>query len=387
VKILYVIPLLGCGGAEILLGATALELRRKGHDVRIICLTEADETYLNYPDRELLESLIPITIIEEKVILGFLKDPVVKNQRFKEYVENFRPDVIHSHLYLAELLAHAYIFPAIRYFSHGHDNMPQLKKFSLATFGNKMLLTNWWERRWLKKRYMAAQNEFIAISRDVESFFKRELPPALRTKIHYLANAINTKRFKNPERSYMPLNESPFHIVSVANLVKKKNHVLLIEVMKVLKQQGYNVSMEILGAGVLMEMLVSKTKEYGLEDRLFFRGSVGDVEERLRNAQLYVHPASYEPFGLVIIEAMASGLPVVSLDGYGNRELMKEGENGFMLATDATAEMFAEKISWLMKNTAERERMGRNAAEFALNYDIGHYAEKLMEIYLGAKQD
>ena len=78
---------------------------------------------------------------------------------------------------------------------------------------------------------------------------------------------------------------------------------------------------------------------------------------------------------------MASGLPVVSLDGFGNRELMKEGENGFMLPASASAEDFAEKISYFIDHPEELERMGKFAAVFSGNYDIDHYTDRLLEVY------
>jgi glycosyltransferase involved in cell wall biosynthesis len=78
---------------------------------------------------------------------------------------------------------------------------------------------------------------------------------------------------------------------------------------------------------------------------------------------------------------MASGLPVVSLDGFGNRELMKENENGFMLPTNASAEAFAEKISYFIDQPEERERMGKFASTFVGNYDIDHYTDKLIAAY------
>jgi glycosyltransferase involved in cell wall biosynthesis len=139
--------------------------------------------------------------------------------------------------------------------------------------------------------------------------------------------------------------------------------------------------MEVLGFGPLLEMLIEKTKNAGLENRLFFRGSVGDVPQRLWDADLYVHPAWYEPFGLVILEAMATGLPVVSLDGYGNRELIIENENGFMLPNNASANAFAEKIIFLIQNPEERIRMGKYSAQFVKKYDLNNYAQNLINLY------
>jgi glycosyltransferase involved in cell wall biosynthesis len=377
-RILYVIPTMGCGGAEVLIGAIARNLYSKGHIVHIACLQEHHETWPNFPDREALTREIPLHVIGGSVTFRFLKTPTIDNQAFVKYVSDFQPDVIHSHLYLSELLSRSKIFKGVKYISHGHDNMPQLKAFEFKTLFNKSLLVNYWERNWLLKQYKQCDNRFVAISEDVKKYFAHNLP-AFANRIAYLPNAINIKRFET-KRDY-DRKTHPFHIVSIANLVPKKNHVFLIDIMKVLQDKGYDVTMEVLGSGPLMEMLVAKTETAGLQNRLFFRGSVGDVPQRLWNADLYVHPAWYEPFGLVILEAMASGLPVVALDGYGNRELMKEGQNGFMLPNRASAEDFANKIACFIDQPLERKRMGQFAFEFSKTYDMDHYTDKLIEIY------
>lgn len=369
---------MACGGAEILLASIAKSLAEKGHNVHIICLNPYHHTWPNFPDKESLLNKVPISIIGGSVTFKFLRKPIIKNTAYIEYVNKFKPDVIHSHLYMSELLSRSYILPDCKYFSHGHDNMPQLKAFGLSSFKSKKLLANLWERRWLLKQYNRCKNNFIAISEDVKTYLNNELPSFKRT-INYLPNAIDTKRFKN-NRSYSKI-EGTFHIVSIANLVPKKNHVLLIDVMKILLEKGYDVSMDVLGAGPLMDELVAKTKAKGIEKHLHFKGSVGDIPQQLWKAHLYVHPAWYEPFGLVLLEAMASGLPIVALDGFGNRELMKENQNGFMIPTNANAKEFASKIIYFIDNPHERERMGKFASEFSMKYDIDNYTDRLLEIY------
>jgi glycosyltransferase involved in cell wall biosynthesis len=377
-KILYVIPTMGCGGAEILLGSIAKDLVKKGHEVHIVSLFPHHHTWPNYPEKENLLEKVPLSIIGGGVHFKFLRNPTIDNQAFKSYVKEFAPDIIHSHLYLAELLSRSLIIEGIKYFSHGHDNMSQLKKLSTKTFFSKTHLANYWERLWLKKKYLQCTNQFIAISEDVKQYLTDNLGE-FKNHIHLVPNAINTSRFYN-DRVYSPVNET-LHIVSIANLVPKKNHILLIGVMEILLMKGYNVTLDVLGAGPLMDSLKNETKEKGLENHLRFLGSVGDIPERLKKAQLFAHPALYEPFGLVILEAMASGLPVVSLDGFGNRELMKEGDNGFMLPNNSTAEDFAEKIIYFFKNPTEIERMGKFAVEFSKQYDIDNYTDRLLEIY------
>lgn len=377
-KIVFVIPTMGCGGAEILIGEIAKSLALKGNEVHILCLQPHHFTWPNYPDKENLLKLVNVEIVGGSVAFGLLRPPTIDNSVYVERIKSIKPDIIHSHLFLSELLSRSYLLDGVKYFSHGHDNMPQLKNFSAKTLINRQLAANYRERHWLKKKYLQCKNNFIAISKDVEQYLSVNLPE-FKDRIQYLPNAINTLRFKN-ERDYSSVSGT-FKIVSIANLVPKKNHIFLIDVLKVLRKKNYDVTIEVFGMGPLREMLMEKTLEAGLRGNLFFKGSVGDIPERLRKAHLYVHPAWYEPFGLVLLEAMASGLPVVSLDGFGNRELLKNNENGYLMPRDCSAEEFADKIIYFIDNPAERERMGKYAVEFAKTYDIDHYTDKLLQIY------
>lgn len=378
-KIVYVIPTMGCGGAEVLLGTIARKLTAKGHEVHILCLQEHHETWPNYPEKEALQRDVFIKIIGGSVTFRFLKPPVINNSVYVEYIEKLKPDIIHAHLYLSELMVYSHVRKETKYFSHGHDNIPQLAGLSWRLLFDKTKLTNFWERCWLSARYKTAMNTFIAISTDVQKYLEVNVGNAV-DKIVYLPNAINTDRFQT-KRHYNRKPEEPFRIISIANLVPKKNHTFLIDVVKYIKEQGYTIEAEILGAGPLWEELREKVKRLELENQVFFRGSVGDVPERLWKSNLYVHTAWYEPFGLVILEAMASGLPVISLDGYGNRELMKDNYNGYLLRRQSSAKEFGEKIIYFIENPNEIERQGKWAQNFSANYDIDAYVNKLTDLY------
>lgn len=377
-KIIHIIPSLSAAGAEILMANMAITAAQKGHDVLVCCLFPPDETWSKQPVSDELPQHCRVEILNEQIQFRFLRRPLLNNTKYRQLLSEFKPDVVHSHLYLAELMAHSFQIEGVRYVSHGHDNMHQLKKFTFDALFKKSRLTNLWERSWLVGRYRKVKPLFIAISKDVEGYLKEMLPQGIRN-VQHLPNAIRTENFITSRKYGVPVGS--FRLVSIASLVPKKNHTFLIDVVHVLRRRGLDVQAEVLGTGPLKSELEAKTKQMGLSDVLFFRGSVGDVPERLWDAHLYVHPAWYEPFGLVLLEAMASGLPVVSLDGYGNRELMKEGQNGFMLPQDSSAEEFADKIQYFIEKPEERERQGQWAAPFALEYDIERYVDRLLSLY------
>jgi glycosyltransferase involved in cell wall biosynthesis len=377
-KILYVIPTMGCGGAEVLLANMARKLVGLGHEVAIYCILPHHSTWPNFPDKELLENDVSIQVLGGAIKFRFLHKPHIENSKYIEFVRNFKPDVIHAHLYMSELLVQSTIFEGVNYFSHGHDNVPQLKRFGLKTLFNKALLSNWWERRWLMKQYAKSQSQYIAISKDVETYLKENCP-SLSNRITLLPNAIDTARFY-VNRDFS-VKKNTFKILSVGSLVSKKNHIYLIGLAKILKTKGFIFEINVLGDGPLKEQLINQSREANCSDCLFFRGAVPDVPRWMAESQLYIHPANYEPFGLVLIEAMTSGMPVISLDGRGNRGLITHGETGYFLPVSTTPETFVNYVEEFLYDREKLKEMGKKAQEFSKIFDMETYTINLIQLY------
>ena len=89
--------------------------------------------------------------------------------------------------------------------------------------------------------------------------------------------------------------------------------------------------MHLLGDGVNFDKVKRAISGYHLENSVLQHGKVDQVEHWLTKAHLYVHAAWYEPFGLVFLEAMASGLPCITLDGKGNRDVIEPKKNGMLM--------------------------------------------------------
>ena len=133
-------------------------------------------------------------------------------------------------------------------------------------------------------------------------------------------------------------------------------------------------------------MLIEKTKQLGLANNLLFHGNVNNVEEFLQDSDIYLHTATYEPLGLVLLEAMAAGLPVITLDGKGNRDLIEEGKNGYMIF-EQNAELFAQTIIDMWNDKVKYKPLSEFAQEFARSFDINKYTSNLMVIYKNVLND
>lgn len=371
-RILHIIPSLIKGGAERLVCNIAQALvSNKLAEVMLIQLREGDD--YAFLQRDFEHELIP-----SKLVPSLRGTWHRQTAELNKAIEDFRPDIIHSHLFEAEMVSRDTLFKGVTYFTHLHDNMPQFANLKLSNMLQKQTITNAYEKHWLVNQYRKCNNEFIAISKDAESYFKNTLPADLQ-KIHLLNNAIEVNRFLRKEKQV--LDPEVLRMVSTGSLVNKKNQKFLVEVVKALNQQGKRVVLHILGDGPNRAAIEHEINASGLEDQIFLEGNVDQVERYLHQANFYVHPATYEPLGLVIIEAMAASLACVVLDGRGNRDIHQEGKNGFMIQNQ-DAKAFAQALVKLHNAPKLYEQITNYAVNYAADFDINKYVGKLMTIYL-----
>jgi glycosyltransferase involved in cell wall biosynthesis len=164
----------------------------------------------------------------------------------------------------------------------------------------------------------------------------------------------------------------------VGRFAEYKNQEFLLEVFAILQKEIPNVGLHFFGEGECFEKV--KNKAAKISTNIFLHGNVNDIPFQLWNSDIYVHAAYYEPYGLVLLEAMASGLPVIVLDGKGNRDVIQQGENGFMLY-EQNAEKFAHMVLKVWNDKLLFQHLSENAVRFAKKNDMYTYSEKLVYYY------
>ena len=175
-KIIHIIPSLQTGGAERLALDICIEIsKRERHQVLLLTLNNKNH----------FESHDFIKFIDVDVKLSIKSNNKIKVAELQKVVDNFKPDIIHSHLFAAEIISRSIYYPKAKWFSHFHDNMPQLKNLHLKSFLDKKLITNFYEKQYLLKSYKKnGGNEFISISEDTNKYAAKVLPE--KYKFHYL---------------------------------------------------------------------------------------------------------------------------------------------------------------------------------------------------------
>jgi glycosyltransferase involved in cell wall biosynthesis len=373
-KILHIIPNLKKGGAERIVIDIVRNLSQKNENTVKLVLFDDKIEYEVDDIKKLIE------IVPSKVELSITKKHQISILELQNTIELFQPDSIHSHLFEAEIVSRSCTFPKAKWFTHSHDRMSSLNNLNLFSIKSKRDLTNYFEKRYLLKCYRKnGGNNFIAISEDILYFLKSVLPNHMQS-IQLLQNAIDLKRFEKPMDFNKVRDNAVFNMVSIGRLDKNKNHQFLIDVVLDLKNRKIPVDLTIVGEGNQRSALQEKISRLDLSNQISLVGSQEKVEAFLWNADLYIHSAITEGFGLTLIEAMACGLPVVCTDGRGNRDLIHEGENGFMVG-ERDPKLLADKIELLLKNDNLRLEMGEKARKFAQGFGMEKYVESLLLLY------
>lgn len=369
IKILHIIPDLRKGGAERLALDICIELsRRNDVDARLVSLFDLNE--FQNSSKQINHLLIP-----SHIQLSITGKSIISVEKLYDFIENFKPNIIHTHLFEAELIGRWNIIKDIKYFSHFHNNMHQFRNISLKTFFDKERLTDVYDKLIISRKYNICDNSFIAISQNTK-FFLQDVLSIKKQNIHLIPNAINLTQFKYQQKGSIQLNE--IKLISVGRTDKNKNHTFLLDVVAEIKKKGKNVSLTIVGVGEQLDQLKSKAIQLQIPVR--FTGNIDAVEDELKNHTIYVHSAFTEALGLTLIEAMATGLPVITFDGGGNRDLIIEGVNGFMLK-ELNCETFANRIISLVEDKNLYLQISENARTFAQNFDIKKYVDTLLSIY------
>ena len=370
-KIVHIIPSLIKGGAERLVLDICNELRNHSDvQVKLIALDKLNEY-------EYLTKNIDYQVISARFIPSITGKNTLDIAELQSIIDNFKPDIIHTHLWEAEIVSRQIKTSQVKWFSHFHDNMPQLQKHYFPK--SKTQITNTYERFLMLKQYQQCSNYFICISQHTLTYAQKNLPKRFHSATSFLPNAIDVKAFRKPI-DWQKKQTNTISLVSIGSLVDKKNIAFLVPIANELLRKNINFIMHVLGDGPNKTNLQDLVDSNQLTNHIILHGNVDNVQSFLWDADIYIHPATYEPFGLVLLEAMAAGLPVICLDGGGNRDIIENGKNGFIIH-EQDPKLFAQKIETLINNKATYLSMCNAANTFAIHFDIKEYVTRLLKIY------
>ena len=276
-----------------------------------------------------------------------------------------RPHILHTHAWgtLLEGIV-AGRLARVRAVVHGEHGTLQLRPRQVAA------------QRWGWRR----ADRLLSVSSRLADRMSREVRIP-RERIHVIRNGVNLARFAarpaSDARTRLGVSASGVVLGAAGRLVDVKDHATLIDAVHLLRQRGRDVGAVIAGEGPLRPDLQGRISQLGLERNVRLLGHRGDVENVFSGIDVFVQPSKSEGMSNTILEAMASGLPVIATHVGGADELVIDGETGTLVPPSDPLPL-ANAIDRLVADAALRHSMGaasraRAHEQFSLERMVSNY--------------
>ncbi len=176
-------------------------------------------------------------------------------------------------------------------------------------------------------------------------------------------------------------------LISVGRLAPEKNWDTLLRALAQAYEKHPELRLVLIGDGPAKESLQVLSSELGIAERVTFTGSLpfDQVPRYLKAADAFTFASVTETQGLVTIEAMAAGLPVIAVDGSGTRDIVEHGKQGFLVKNDVA--VLARGIQRLLSDPQRMKRFSNQALKKAKTFDINQLSKQLVSVYEQAIED
>jgi len=365
IRVLHVISGGMFGGGQRLVLDLIETLSQLGDVLPSLCLLQRDHPNFAKIDHD----VIPYT--------GNYRNPWVAlpaARKLSGVIQKSGAQIVHTHGYDAELIgALACGATKVIHVSHLHDTPAWVRstkfKHRLRRFCTKAI-TSWAHSFWIACAD-AVKNLAIA---------QFGYPPA---RIFAVRNCIRTEPF-----AVLPAKDKDFNeqnsctIGAVGRLAKTKGLHVLIHAVHQLVKEGFNIKLNIAGDGPERKYLQRLAEDGPAKDRVTFLGWIQPIAEFYSQIDVFcLSSSSSEGLPLVILEAMASGLPVIATDVMGTREVVLNGRTGLLVPPESL-EALRDAIARIYHDRTWRVFLATEGRQFVLNnHDMVHMANQVYEIY------
>lgn len=278
----------------------------------------------------------------------------------KRAMEEIKPDIIHAHDFRASVIAAEAAKREIKVISHLHCNPPWLKKVCINSL--------------IYKHYAPYFQSVLTVSDSVEKEYR--YAEKIADKVQVVGNPFSVKEV---QEKIHDKSEEDYDLLFVGRMTEEKNPLQFVEIFKSLKyEKQLNIKGAMIGAGDLYEACEKKIQQYGLQENLKMLGFQENPYKYMATSKVLCMPSKWEGFGLVALEAMCLGCPVVASSVGGLQDIVTE-ESGKKCQSHAeyveeTAKLLTDEVYYSAKSQGARKR--------ADSYDnLEEYIGKIVKIY------
>jgi glycosyltransferase involved in cell wall biosynthesis len=362
IKVAHIVPMLSPGGAERVAVHIVRRLDRQRYEPVVISFTRRLGCDL---DRMLEEAGVEVRYLGKRpgfdYRMYFRLHPVLRD---------CQPDIVHTHLHVLR-----YALPFLLL----------LKRVSLLHTVHNLAEREIEPRaRWIQRYALNHGVVPVAVAKEVALSLER-LYGIQRCRV--ISNGIPTDSYACPQtprrewRTKERFGTDDILFVCVARFAPQKNHSLLLKAFAQGPASDPKAHLVLVGEGVLREQLEEQAKSLGLAGQVHFLGLRTDIPDVLGAMDVFVLSSDWEGNPLSVMEAMASGLPIVSTAAGGVADLVESGKQGLIVPLGDVQGFSGAMIS-LLRNQEARQRLGLAAARRARqSYDVSTMVRAYEELY------
>lgn len=368
-RILYLSTSLGMGGADRQVLDLATTLKGQGHQVCLVSLTPLGKMGLE-------ARAAGLDVASLNMRRGW-PDPRAL-WSFARLARRWRPDVVHSNMVHANLLARV---------TRPLHRAPVL----ICTIHSVNDGGGW--RPWAYRLTDGACDVTTQVSAvGADRYVRLGLVP--KAKMLHVPNAVDTRLFApDPEarrcrRVELGLADGTFVWLAVGRFTPAKDHATLLKAFAETGKAGSSTALLLAGEGPLEAEIRAEVGRMGLAHTVQFLGVRRDVPDLMNAADALVLSSAWEGMPIVVLEAAATGLPVVATDVGGVGQVVREGQNGY-LVPPAEPDALAQAMTRLLQAPGElRREMGERARAIAeADFSLTHVAGEWQDLYARLLKD
>ena len=313
--------------------------------------------------------------------IPFSRSPFSKNnlkayKMFKQLVESEHYDIVHTHTPNASMIVRLACRKVrkkgtkVFYTAHGFH------------FFKGAPLKNWLMYYPIEKLCAHFTDVLITINKEDYALAQKKMPAK---KVCYvpgvgidLSKIQNTQCDRNEVRKSMGVPEDCILLLSIGELNVNKNHQVVVKALAKLNHK--NVHYAVAGLGDQKENLLNLAKELGVEKQFHLLGYRTDALKLYKAADIFVFPSYREGLSVSMMEAMASGLPIVCSKIRGNVDLVEKNVGGFHFTPNDNLTL-ANQIKSLINSESKRKEMGLANSNAIQSFCLSEVLNKMKEIY------